>query len=78
MDRDTLGHVVSADRPVAKAVRQLGQLGWALEVAHQLVHRLTRFRKAKARERSPSPDVVLVCERDPSRGLGEDLVEEVR
>ena len=41
VDRDALGHVGGADRPVAKAVRQRRRFGRLGQVSHQEVHRLT-------------------------------------
>src|SRR2546421_1710385 len=46
---------------------------WLCEVANQVVHRCTRLRETVPRERCSTLGVVFECERDPRRGIGEEI-----
>jgi hypothetical protein len=77
VDRDALRHVVLGDCPVSEALRQQRRLGRIGELAHQVVHRLTRLREAVSRQRCPPLGVVLEREGDARRRLAEHLVEQM-
>ena len=78
VDRDTLGHVGGADRPIAEPVRERRRLRPHRQIAHQVVHRVARMRETVPRKRCSLLGVVLERECDARCRLRQDLVEQVQ